>query len=74
MLRDLEHQPVVAILGFERVQDRRQAFFELHVDDSADDLGDFSDCVGFRGHVGPRYLIELMLRSERFGAGDDFDQ
>ena len=48
MLRDLEHQAVAAVRGFQRVQDRRQVAFELHVDDGADDLGDAS---GSYGHV-----------------------
>ena len=43
MLRDFEHQAVAAVLGLERVQDRRQIAFELHVDDGADDLGDLAD-------------------------------
>ena len=50
MLRDFEHQAVAAVLGLERVQDRRQVILELHVDDGADDLGDLSDCVGRGGH------------------------
>ncbi len=51
MLGDFEHQPVVAVLGFERVQDRRQIAFELHVDDGADDLGDLAGCVLRCGHI-----------------------
>ena len=43
MLRHLEHQPLAVVLRLERVQDRRQVAFELHVDDGADDLGDASD-------------------------------
>src|SRR5438105_3234602 len=50
MLGDLEHQPIAAVLGLQRVQDRRQMVLELHVDDGADDLSDFSDCVGRGGH------------------------
>ncbi len=50
VLGNFEHQAAVAVLGFERVQDRRQMVFELHVDDGADDLSNLSDCVG-RGHV-----------------------
>ena len=50
VLGDLEHQAVAAVLGLERVQDRRQMILELHVDDGADDLGDLSDCVGRGGH------------------------
>ena len=46
MLCHLEHEALAAVLGLERVQDRRQMVLELHVDDGADDLGDFSDCVG----------------------------
>ena len=38
MLGDFEHQPVAAVLGLQRVQDRRQMPVELHVDDGADDL------------------------------------
>jgi hypothetical protein len=46
VLGDLEHQTIALILGFERVENRRQAPLELHVDDGADDLGDMSDCIG----------------------------
>ena len=52
VLGDFEHQTVAAVLGLERVQDRRQVIFELHVDDGADDLGDLSNCIGrSHGHV-----------------------
>jgi hypothetical protein len=53
MLRYFEHKAVAAIGGLERVQNRRQMIFKLNVDDSADDLCDFSDCVGC-SHVVPR--------------------
>ena len=43
MLGDLEHQAVALVVGLQRVEDRRQVPFELHVDDGADDLGDVSD-------------------------------
>ncbi len=58
MLRDLEHQAVAAVFGFERVQDRREFAFELHVDDGADHLGDASGLIGlgWGGHRCPRYL------------------
>ena len=46
MLGDFEHQPVALVLGLQRVEDRRQMLFELHVDDGADDLGDVSDWIG----------------------------
>ena len=46
MLGDLEHEAVAVVLGLQRVQDLRQLFLELHVDDGADDLGDASDFVG----------------------------
>ena len=59
MLGDLEHQPVALVLGLERVEDRRQMAFELHVDDGADDLGDVSDCIG---HGGPCWIFDLTLR------------
>ena len=42
MLGDFEHQAVAAIVGLERVQDRRQMAVELHVDDGADDLADLA--------------------------------
>jgi hypothetical protein len=35
MLGDFEHQAVIAVLGLERVQDRRQMAVELHVDHGA---------------------------------------
>src|SRR6266545_1841861 len=50
VLRHFEHQAIAAVRGFERVQDRGQVTIELHVDDSANDLGDLSDCVGGGGH------------------------
>ena len=56
MLGDFEHQAVAAVLGLERVQDRRQMVLELHVDDGADDLGDLSDCVWRVAMSRPRYL------------------
>ena len=33
MLRDLEHQAVALVRGFQRVEDRRQVIVEMHVDD-----------------------------------------
>ena len=56
MLRDFQHQAVAAVLGLERVQDRRQVAFELHVDDGADDLGDFSGCLLAMWPYRPRLL------------------
>ncbi len=50
MLGDFEHQAVVAVLGFERIQNRRQVALELHVDDGADHLGDASDLIGCGSH------------------------
>ncbi len=57
MLRNLEHQPVAVIVGFERIQNRRQIALELHVDDRADHLRDLAGLVGFAcggwcGHFG----------------------
>ena len=46
MLRHFEHQAVAAVLRLERVQNRRQVAFKLHVDDGADDLGNASDLIG----------------------------
>jgi peptide chain release factor 1 len=45
LLRHFEHQAVALVLGFERIQNRRQLAFEVHVDDGADDLGDTTDSV-----------------------------
>ena len=39
-------QPIAAVRGFQRVEDRRQMALELHVHDGADDLGDASCCYG----------------------------
>ena len=50
MLGDFEHQTVAAVLGLQRIQNRRQMTFELHVDDGADDLGDASGLVGGCSH------------------------
>ena len=46
MLGHLEDQPLAAVLGLERVQDRRQMAVELHVDDGAHHLADTTDYVG----------------------------
>ena len=40
MLRDFEHEALAAVVGLERVQDRRQVIVERNVDDGADDLAD----------------------------------
>ena len=66
VLGDLEHEALALIFGLQRVQDLRQPFLELHVDDGADDLGDASNIV--RSHV------VLVLELKRFRAGDDLDQ
>jgi hypothetical protein len=42
VLRHFQNQAVAAIVGFQRVQDRRQVTIELHVNDGADDLGDLA--------------------------------
>ena len=55
MLRNFENQAVALVLGFQRVQDRRQfAAGERYVHDSADNLGHLADgacccCSGFHG-------------------------
>ena len=46
MLRHFEHQPVAVVVGFQRVQNRRQMAVELDVDDGADDLGDAAGLIG----------------------------
>ena len=50
MLRDFEHQTVVAVSGFDRVQNRGQMAFELHVDDGTDDLGNAAGLIGGASH------------------------
>ena len=57
MLGYFQHQAGIAVLGLERIQNRRQMAVELHVDDRADHLGDLSGLVGFSfggwcGHFG----------------------
>ena len=46
VLGHLEDEPLVAVLGLERIQDCRQVAIELHVDDGAHDLADTTDYVG----------------------------
>ena len=43
MLGNFEHEAVAPVVGFKRVQDRRQVIVELHVDDSAHNLADPSN-------------------------------
>ncbi|MGY4317427.1 hypothetical protein ACVWW1_006754 [Bradyrhizobium sp. JR3.5] len=50
MLRDFEHQAVAAVLGLERIQNRRKVAFELHVDHGARDLGNATDLIGCCSH------------------------
>ena len=59
MLRNLEHQAVAAVLGFDGVENGRQMAFELHVDDGADDLRDASGLVG--GGCHGNISLELIL-------------
>ena len=82
MLGDLEHQAVAAIVGLQRVQDRRQVFVEGDVDDGADDLADLARragaefdrrrllrCFG-RGSLGGRLLLGGSgSRSRRSSSG-----
>ena len=39
VLGDFQNQTLAVVVGLQRVQDRRQVAFELHVHDGADDLG-----------------------------------
>jgi hypothetical protein len=48
VLRDLEHEAVALVVGFERVQDRRQMILEGDVDDGADHLTDLAGRAGRR--------------------------
>mmetsp|Transcript_1101 Transcript_1101/g.2189 ORF Transcript_1101/g.2189 Transcript_1101/m.2189 type:complete len:518 (+) Transcript_1101:218-1771(+) len=45
VLSNLKNQALAVVLGFESVENLRQVFVELHVNDSADDLRDFTDCI-----------------------------
>ncbi len=60
MLGDFEHQAVTAVLGLERIQNRRKMAFELHVDHGARDLGDATDLVGCCSHG--LFSFEICLR------------
>ncbi len=53
VLRHFEHQTVVAVLGLERVENRRQVIFELDVDDGANHLRDVTNGLGFVSHGFP---------------------
>ena len=46
MLRHFEHQAVAVVVGFQRIEDRRQLAVEMHVDDGADDLRNAPDLIG----------------------------
>ena len=60
LLGDFEHQAMALVRGFQRIEDRRQVFVELHVDDGADDLGDVSDLLS---HCGPlREFVRALPR------------
>ena len=59
VLRHLEHQAAAAVLGLERIEDRRQMPVELHVDDGAHHLADTTDYVGCHGSF-------LVLRSRQW--------
>ena len=45
LLRNLKHQPVTLVLGFQRIENGGKLALELHVNDGADDLGDASGIV-----------------------------
>ena len=62
MLRDLEDEPVAAVLGLERVQNRRQVPVELDVDHRAGDLRDAPDDaldIRLHCHVGHHYTLSI---------------
>ena len=42
MLSDLKHETVLSALNFESIEDRGKFTFELNVDDSTNDLGNFT--------------------------------
>lgn len=50
MLRNFQHEADVAVLGLQRIENGRQVALELHVDDSAHDLGDATDLLSGCGH------------------------
>ena len=49
VLRNLEHQALTLVLGFQRGEDRRQLAFEGDVDDGADHLRDLADDISANG-------------------------
>ena len=69
VLGHLEHQPVAAVLGLERVEDRRQMPVELHVDDGAHHLADTTDYVGCHCSF-PASSVLLGVRPGRRGRLD----
>ena len=66
MLGDLEHQAVAGVLGLDRIENGRQMAFELHVDDSADDLRDVSGLIGGCGHK--TLSFEFVISNGRCGS------
>ena len=64
MLRHFEHQTIAAVIGLERIQDRRQIALELHVDDGADHLGDLAGLVGFACGCAVAISVSLKLWSD----------
>ena len=42
MLGDFEHEALSAVRGVKRIQNFRHMAFEMHVNDGADDLCDFT--------------------------------
>ena len=72
MLRDLEHQPGAVIVGLQRIQDRRQRAFELHVHHGAGDLRDLAGQIAYVLHHPSSLSAAAGL--DGLGARDDFDQ
>ena len=68
MLRDFEHEARAVVDRLERVEDRRQFAFELHVDDGADHLGDVAGGVrGIRHLQTSSFQFAFRRRRGRLG-------
>ena len=77
VLRHFQNQPVAQIVGFQRVQDRRQVILEGDVDHGADNLcyrALDARCVDCGGSCLSHVITLLIELLERFRARNDFDQ
>jgi hypothetical protein len=66
VLRHFQNQPVTAIVGFQRVENFRQVTRELHVDDSAHDLGNLAGLSAAGRCLRRRRLLRCSLLGRSF--------